>query len=144
MTSEDSFAAVPTLRPNTFFIKKSRKNVSKPDATGDIIHAIPISPNTLKLIFLAPLYRPIPRIQPTITCELETGTIGIGGRPALINRLDNPVDEKMNKTSAWARTTTSAASEESSRMLLPIVFITLYEYVRIPVAQARPPSRNSC
>ena len=51
----------------------------------------------------------------------------MGGRLAFTNKLDNPVDEKINKTSAWASTTTSAASEESSSILFPIVFMTLYE-----------------
>jgi hypothetical protein len=81
-----------------FFMKKSKKNVNKPDATGDTTHARAISLSTLKLMFLAPLYKPIPRMQPTITCELETGTIGIGGRPVFTQRSDNPVDEKINNT----------------------------------------------
>jgi hypothetical protein len=79
-------------------MKKRRKNVSNPDATGEIIQPRPISPSTLKLIFRAPLYNPIPRIHPTITCELETGTMGIGGRPAFTIKLERPVDEKINKT----------------------------------------------
>ena len=130
--------------PKIFFIKKSRKNVNNPDASGEIIHPIPISPSTLKFIFLAPLYKPMPRIQPTITWELETGTIGIGGNPVFIIKLDSQVDEKINRTRAWASTTTSAASEDSSRILFPIVFITFHEYVIIPVAHARPPRRNNC
>ena len=76
----------PTFNPNIFFMKNSRKNVSKPDATGEMIHPRPISPRTLKLIFLAPLYNPIPIMHPTITWELETGTIGIGGRPKLTRK----------------------------------------------------------
>jgi hypothetical protein len=81
-------------------MKKSRKNVNNPEATGEIIQAMPISPSTLKLIFRAPLYNPIPRIHPTMTCELDTGTIGMGGRPVFTNKLERVVDEKMKRTSA--------------------------------------------
>src|SRR5664280_883518 len=97
-TPEGSLALDPTFITKIFFIKKSKMNVSKPDATGDIIQPRPISPSILKLIFRAPLYKPIPRIHPTITCELETGTIGMGGRPVLTIRLERPVDEKINST----------------------------------------------
>ena len=81
-------------------MKKSKKNVKTPEITGEATHARPISPSILKLIFLAPLYKPIPRIQPTMTCELETGTIGIGGSPIRTKKSDNAVDEKINNTSA--------------------------------------------
>src|SRR5664280_2123300 len=117
----------PTFIPKIFFIKKSNMNVSKPDARGEMIHPRPISPRTLKLIFRAPLYKPIPKIQPTITCELETGTMGMGGRPAFTNRLERPVDEKIKSTRDRARTTTRAASDDSSRILLPIVSMTFHE-----------------
>ena len=89
----------PTSILNIFFTKNREKKVRKPDITGVAIHPRAISPSSLKFIFLMPLYSPIPITHPTITCELETGTIGIGGSPRLIKRFDNAEEEKMNKTS---------------------------------------------
>ena len=78
-------------------------------------------------MFLAPLYNPIPMTLPIITCDAETGTIGMGGRPALTDREESHEDEKMNKTRAWDSTVTSAASDESSIIPVPTVSITFLE-----------------
>ena len=87
---------------------------------GVATHPAEISPSILKLMFLTPLYNPIPITQPIITCEEDTGTIGIGGRPILTNTEESHEDENIKSTSAWARTVTRAASEESSTILFPI------------------------
>ena len=98
-----------------------------PAMTGVVIHPNAIPPNNLKLILYIPLYIPIPIIQPTITCELDTATIGIGGRPILVKKFDKLVDEKMKSTNDCAKVTTSAASVVKSNKLFPNVFITFFE-----------------
>lgn len=112
--------------------------------TGVVSQPLAIPPSTLKFIFLAPFRMPIPRMAPTMTCELETGTRGIAGSPRPEMNSDSREDEKINSTSECESTTISAASALNSKIFLPTVFITLSEYVNMPAAIANPPSRNSC
>ena len=64
---------------------------------------------------------------PITTCVLDTGTMGMAGRPAFRRNADSPEDEKMNNTRACDNTTTRADSDDSSMMLFPTCSITLRE-----------------
>src|SRR5690606_20113435 len=73
--------ALPTLRLNRFLTKKRARKERSPAATGVSTQPAIMPLIVLNFISFTPLIRPMPIIEPTITCEDETGTRGIGGRP---------------------------------------------------------------
>ena len=79
---------------------------------GVAIQPILILPRIAKFTFLPPLINPMPSTAPTTAWELDTGTKGIGGIPALINNCCNPCEAKMKRTIELDITTTRAVIGE--------------------------------
>jgi len=69
----------------------------------------------------------MPTMAPTTACELDTGTSGIVGSPALASMCSSPSEANRNSTMEWEITTTQAATGESVIRLSPTVSMTFFE-----------------
>jgi len=104
----------------------------------------PIELSTRQRILVLPVKTPIPTIAPITACELETGTSGMVGKPCPFKKLSKPCEANRKSTMECAVTTTQAETGDSDTISCPIVIMTFFEKVKMPIAIAIAPSKNSC